>query len=340
MELIQTLRGHIGRVWCVSWNHQGNVLASCGEDKNIRLWLKENDNPFKLGLKTILTDGHRRTIRSVCWSHCGEYLASASFDSTVAIWDRKSGEYDCNVTLEGHENEVKSISWSKSGQFLASCSRDKSVWIWEISDEEEYECAAVLNAHTQDVKKVVWHPHTDILTSASYDNSIRMFKFDLKEDDWICCGTLRSHESTVWSIAFDASGKRLASCSDDCTVKIWQEYKPNNPYGIITPNDDSVWKCVCTLSGFHSRTIYDISWCHITGLIATACADDSIRIFKESSTSNINEPIFYLMNVQLLIVLMHDVDVPSVAGYPYLRHTALHCFKSKLMRKKLIISFF
>lgn len=105
-------------------------------------------------LKVILADAHKRTIREVSWSPCGNYLAAASFDATTSIWDRKSGEFECNATLEGHENEVKGVAWSASGQLLATCSRDKSVWVWEVAEEDEYDCAAVLNAHTQDVKKV------------------------------------------------------------------------------------------------------------------------------------------------------------------------------------------
>ena len=52
-----------------------------------------------------------------------------------------------------------------------------------------------------------------------------------------------------------------------------------NP-GIPTPDNEPVWKCVCTLSGYHGRDVYDISWSS-SGLIATAGGDNAIRIFKQ-----------------------------------------------------------
>lgn len=262
LELQQVLIGHKGRVWGATWHPRNNTLATCGEDKTIRIWAQEGS---RWVTKTVLSDSHTRTIRNVSWSPCGQHLASASFDATTAIWDKKSGEYECTVSLEGHENEVKSVAWSKSGSLLATCSRDKSVWIWEMTAEDEFECSAVLNAHTQDVKKVVWHPHLDMLASASYDNSIKIYKEDLSDNDWTCVGTLNGHESTVWSIAFDRTGNRLASASDDRTVRIWQSYGPGNEEGIPTPDNEIAWRCVCTLSGMHTRSVYDVSWCKISG---------------------------------------------------------------------------
>jgi len=180
-----------------------------------------------------------------------------------------------------------------------------------------------LQAHTQDVKKVVWHPELDILASCSYDNRIKMYKED-GDDDWVCFATLSSHDSTVWSMSFDKTGKRLASCGDDKCVKVWQEYASDNEEGVKNSvqfgmKKDPVWKCVTTLSGFHTRCIYDIDWSRINNLIATACGDDSIRIFGETSSDgkadelNKNEPVF---EIKYQKENAHSQDVNSIAWNP------------------------
>lgn len=275
LEPVATITGHMGNVWCVSWSPDGSTLASCGADRKIRLWTEQDD---EWRCVAILTDGHQRTVRCVSWAPNGLLLASTSFDATTCIWDRRGGgQFECVATLEGHENEVKSASWAPSGTLLATCSRDKSVWIWEVDDDFEFECESVLNSHSQDVKKVVWHPNKEILASASYDNTIKLYREEI--DDWACFATLVGHESTVWGISFDATGERLVSCSDDRTVRIWRESLPDTSQGTEIHNGSPTWKCVCTLTGHHQRTIYDVSWCHKTGAIATGCGDDGIRIF-------------------------------------------------------------
>lgn len=140
-----------------------------------------------------------------------------------------------------------------------------------------------------------WHPTEEILASASYDDTVKLYKEDVADSDWTCTATLSSHTSTVWSLSFNSVGDRLVTCSDDQTLKIWQEYKPGNDMKIPTPDNVSVWKCVCTLSGYHTRTIYDVDWCKLTGLIVTACGDDIVRIFSEDSESDKHQPSFSMV---------------------------------------------
>lgn len=163
---------------------------------------------------------------------------------------------------------------------------------------------------------MTWHPHLDILASASYDNTIKIYKEDLSDSDWTCIGTLTGHESTVWSISFDGTGERLASCSDDRTVRIWQSYAPGNVEGIPTPDNESAWRCVCTLSGYHTRSVYDVSWCKMTGLLATACGDDMIRIFKECDESDKNQPTFEQIVAEHRA---HSQDVNTVMWHPTIK---------------------
>ncbi len=64
---------------------------------------------------------------------------------------------------------------------------------------------------------------------------------------------------------------------------------------------------MCTLSGFHKRTIFSVDWSP-SGLIASGCADDASRIFAPTSPTN-----FTLAYEQ---DKAHDADVNSVAWHP------------------------
>ena len=308
MKEIAKFEDHQDRAWCVAWNPTGTILTSSSSDRSIRLYSRENDEWVS---KNVLPEAHLRTVRYISWSPCGRYFASSSFDSTVNIWDGKGGSFENIATLEGHENEVKCVAWSPSGSLLATCSRDKSVWVWEKAEEDEYECLAILPEHTQDVKRVMFSPTSDYIVSASYDNTLKVFKED--DDDWVLSSTMTGHTSTVWCCAFDHSGQRVASGSSDSNLRIWRRYNPNNSQGVQTAGSDPSWKSVCVISGFHNGPVYDVSWCSLNDVIATACGDDTIRIFKETPDSDEHAPTFELIHT---ISEAHTQDVNCVSWNP------------------------
>ena len=118
----------------------------------------------------------------------------------------------------------------------------------------------------------------------------------------------------MWSSDFNAKGDKIVSCSDDKTIKIWKEFLPNNNQGIKV-DSNSKWKCISTGTGYHTRAIFSVKWCHLTNLIASACADNSIHVFRvsEEEDSNMDKPILtQLVNQQNA----HEQDCNCVAWNP------------------------
>lgn len=67
------------------------------------------------------------------------------------------------------------------------------------------------------------------------------------------------HESTVWGMAFEESGERMVSCSDDCTLRVWS---------CVSRNGEAWWRLLTVLSGSHDRTIFSVDW-STSGAIAS-----------------------------------------------------------------------
>lgn len=220
-------------------------------------------------------------------------------------------EWRFAIVLDGHDSEVKSVAWSAGGNLLATCSRDKSVWVWEEVGEDDFETVAVMQEHEGDVKYVAWHPEEELLASGSYDDEVRLWREDV--DDWGCCAVLRGHGGTVWCVVWEGvglrvfpqdgqgvggirgreewvkrremAGPRLASCSDDGSIRIWRrrprERVMQSKLSIIRSGSaEEEWVEEAQLPRMHQRPVYAIAWGG-SGRVVSTGGDGAVVVYEE-----------------------------------------------------------
>jgi transducin (beta)-like 1 len=266
MELAQ----HTSEVFMCAWNPKfTNLIATGSGDASARIWTLNDD---KTSQSILLPHGHDTTdkknkdVTTLEWSSSGEVLATGSYDGVARVWSR-SGEL--LQTLKGHRGPIFSLKWNKRGNFLLSGSYDKSTIVWDVTGDVGF-VKQQFSFHLAPALDVDWK---DDLTfaSCSTDKTVQICRVGFSRP----VKTYSGHNDEVNAVKWDPSGTLLASCSDDCTAKVWD---------INSPLNDPKWDFKS-----HQQEIYTVKWSP-TGpgsknptkplLLATASFDGSVRLWS------------------------------------------------------------
>ncbi|KAJ2386146.1 epoxide hydrolase, soluble (sEH), partial [Coemansia sp. RSA 2603] len=238
---------------------------------------------------------HDDFIHDIAYNFYGTRLATCGSDRCIKIWDwnRQTGLWILNESMLGHDSSVVRLSWAhpEFGQVLASCSLDRSVRIWMEQESNlknstmRWKSVSTLNDSSCAVHSIAFAPEYRNLSlaAASSDGKVRFYSpvEPITLSNWTVSG----------QIDFIPGG---ASDSDGPLCLSWCKSRFASPHMIAIGGSKGNHVKVFQLdtmqySELHELDSYegfvlDIDWAPSMGrsyhLIATACSDGHVRIYK------------------------------------------------------------
>jgi len=288
---------HAGTIHDAQVDYYGKRLATASSDNSVRLWDISEQQVFLAELR-----GHDAPVWQAVWSHpkFGSLLATCSYDKAVIIWkETRPGQWEQIYKDLSHSGSVNSIAWCpwEFGLALATASSDGSIGILTFRGGNIWERKQITRAHAYGVNAVSWAPATSPATLASgpaieaaqlgtkrlvsggSDNRVKLWRFEEADGEWREVDSEKFNDHTphsdwvrdvAWRPNVGIPSNTIASCSEDKSVLIWQQDMEGKP-----------WKVAYTLN--MAAPVWRLSWSVTGSLLAVACADNTVSLFKESA---------------------------------------------------------
>ncbi|XP_052484222.1 transcriptional corepressor LEUNIG_HOMOLOG isoform X2 [Gossypium raimondii] len=285
---VGSIRKSNGKVTCCHFSSDGKLLASAGHDKKAVLWNMET-------LKTdCTTEEHTHIITDICFRPNSTQLATSSFDTTVRIWDAAQPSYSI-WKYTGHTAQVMSLDFHpKKNELFCSCDGNSEIRFWNIN---QYSCTRISKGGSTNVR---FQPRTGQFLAAAADNVVSIFDVETDRRTQL----LQGHNTEVHSLCWDANGDFLASVSQE-SVRLWSlssgecinelsssgnkfhscVFHPNFPALLVIGGYQSLelWNTAenkCLTISAHDCVISALAQSQVTGMVASASYDKSVKIWK------------------------------------------------------------
>uniref|UniRef100_A0A9J7Z3I0 Striatin 4 n=1 Tax=Cyprinus carpio carpio TaxID=630221 RepID=A0A9J7Z3I0_CYPCA len=163
-------------------------------------------------------------------------------DLTIDLQDSREEfkkTWNPRFTLRSHFDAIRALTFHPSQAVLLSASEDGTLKLWNLNKAMHSKKNAALDvepiytfrAHSGAVLSLAMGEEGESCFSGGLDGTVRGWKIpDLNVDPYdnydpgVESSVLSGHEDAVWGLAYSSSLKRLASCSADGTVRIWDPH--------------------------------------------------------------------------------------------------------------------
>ncbi|KAM3933669.1 transducin beta-like protein 2 [Leptodactylus fuscus] len=270
--LASALKAHSGGITCLDFSSNGKYLASCSDDRTVRIW----------STKDFLEKEHRCMRANVELDHathvrfspdCRSFIVFLANGDTIRLFKmtKKDDAFIFSATGEDfpkrHKSTIINIGIAETGKFIMTASSDTIILIWNRKGD----VLATINTNQVANAYASVSPCGRFVASCGFTPDVKVWEvcFNKTGEFREVCRAfeLKGHSAGVCGFAFSNDSSRMATVSKDGTWKLWNtdvEYKKQqDPYLLFTGKWSGKEPCRIALSP-DGRVVAIASICDIT----------------------------------------------------------------------------
>lgn len=221
--LASSLKSHNGNVTCLDFSSNGKYLASCSDDRTVRIWSTKDflDRDHKC-LRANVEFDHATRVRFSPDSRAFiTWLASGETIRIYKMIKKDDGTFTFKAAPEDfpqrHKGMVLNIGIAETGKFIMSASIDTTIVIWDLKGD----VLATINTNQMTSSHAAISPCGRFVAACGFTPDVKVWEVCFTKSgefkEVVRAFDLKGHSAGVYSFDFSNDSRRMVTVSKDGT---------------------------------------------------------------------------------------------------------------------------